>query len=128
MLFPLAVCYNGFVSFHRTTESKIQYTRYAEVIAVFNRECSEQSAAARFTVIIMLSSGCHWRFGRWEGEDSEDFSQETCLMYAIVFSVGKKRCRVKGRFSGAEKKAAFILHTKTLSEGSVFFPFIGYIR
>ena len=109
------MCYNGFVSFHRTTESKIQYTRYAEVIAVFNRECSEQSAAARFTVIIMLSSGCHWRFGRWEGEDSEDFSQETCLMYAIVFSVGEKAVQGKRQiFRSREKGCIYFAYEDTI--------------
>ena len=82
---------------------------------MFNRECSEQSAAARFTVIIMLSSECHWRFGRWEGEDSEDFSQETCLMYAIVFSVGEKAVQGKRQiFRSREKGCIYFAYEDTI--------------
>ena len=58
---------------------------------MFNRECSEQSAAARFTVIIMRSSECHWPVTGWEGEDRDDLSQETCpASYQRVFG-GEKQ-------------------------------------
>ena len=88
---------------------------------MFNRECSEQSAAARFTVIIMLSSGCHWRFWRWEGEGSEDFSQETCLMHAIVFSVGRKAVQGKRQIFRSRKEPAFVCIRRHYRKDDVFF-------
>lgn len=65
--------------------------RYAGEMPAFNREYSVESVAARFTVIIMRSSECHWPVTGWEGEDRDDLSQETCpASYQRVFG-GEKR-------------------------------------
>ena len=45
---------------------------------MFSREYSENSVAARFTVIIMLFFKYATGPQGWEGGESDDLSQETC--------------------------------------------------
>ena len=87
---------------------------------MFNRECSEQSAAARFTVIIMLSSRTTGASGAGKAKTVKISARRPALCMQLFFG-GEKAVQGKRQiFRSREKGCIYFAYEDTIGK-VVFF-------